>query len=171
VRRRRFRACRPIRPAEVQREADLPPEQFVPGWIPALLTAFGPQRLVDEVSAMVHEFHPAGAPVAARLVGRLGYRDMPPTIAVPTLLLYGDADARSPVHVGADLRARIPESTLVVLPGAPDASNIEQPEEFDGVLSGWPSSHSTLTGGTRPTPPQTASAPFFAQQCITAADL
>ncbi|HYP99748.1 MAG TPA: alpha/beta hydrolase [Polyangiaceae bacterium] len=40
-----------------------------------------------------------------------------PRIAVPTLLLWGDADPISPVAVGQVLAALLPQSELVVIPG------------------------------------------------------
>lgn len=38
-------------------------------------------------------------------------------ITVPTLLLYGDADERSGPEVAQALNARIPTSSLSILPG------------------------------------------------------
>ena len=58
-------------------------------------------------------------------------RDMLPTIDIPTLLIYGDADKRSPVAVGEDLHAHIPGSKLVVLPGLGHMVNMEAPERFN----------------------------------------
>jgi pimeloyl-ACP methyl ester carboxylesterase len=40
-----------------------------------------------------------------------------PSIDVPTLLLWGDADAISPVAVGRRLAGLLPQSELVVIPG------------------------------------------------------
>jgi pimeloyl-ACP methyl ester carboxylesterase len=56
------------------------------------------------------------------------------TISVPTLLLYGDADRRSPVSVGKELQVRIPGSTLVVIPGAPHLASLEQPDAFNHAV-------------------------------------
>jgi pimeloyl-ACP methyl ester carboxylesterase len=51
---------------------------------------------------------------------------------VPTLLIYGDADKRSPVSpVGKNLHAAIPGSELVVLPGIGHMVNLEEPERFN----------------------------------------
>ncbi len=47
----------------------------------------------------------------------------------PTLLLYGEADVRSTVAVGEDLRARIPGSTLVLRPG-----QVETPKAFNSAV-------------------------------------
>jgi pimeloyl-ACP methyl ester carboxylesterase len=116
------------------RELELPPEQFERDWIPTLLTASAGRGLVAEVSTMMRDFHPAGMRAALRGLGEVDLRSVLPTIAVPTLLLYGDADVRSPVQVGEDLHAQIPGSTLVVLPGAPHLSNLEQPDEFNTAV-------------------------------------
>lgn len=119
---------------QVLREVDLPPEQFVPNWIPTLLTASAPQELVDEVSAIMYDFHPAGMRAAVHSMGQADYRDLLSTITVPTLLLYGDADVRSPVRVGEAMQAQIPGSTLVVLPGAPHLANVEAPDLFNEAV-------------------------------------
>jgi pimeloyl-ACP methyl ester carboxylesterase len=62
------------------------------------------------------------------------YRPVLPTITVPTLLLYGEADVRSPLSVAKDLHAQIPESTLVVLPGAPHLAQVETPDLFNAAV-------------------------------------
>ena len=58
-------------------------------------------------------------------------RDVLPRIMVPTLLLYGELDKRSPVSVGEELHARIPGSTLVILPGVGHLCNVEGADQFD----------------------------------------
>jgi pimeloyl-ACP methyl ester carboxylesterase len=58
-------------------------------------------------------------------------RDVLPLIDVSTLLLYGDADMRSPVAIGEELHRQIPGSKLVVLPGPGHVVNLEAPERFD----------------------------------------
>ena len=61
-------------------------------------------------------------------------RDVLPRIDVPTLLLYGDADVRSPLHVAEELRDQIPGSTLVVIPGVGHQSNIEAASLFNTAV-------------------------------------
>lgn len=113
------------------REAELPPEQWVPEWIPMLLTATAPTGAAAEVAAIMAEFHPAGSRLIARALAEEDLRDILPHINVPTLLLYGDADVRSPVTVGEALHAQIPASKLVVMPGVGHLSNIDAPERFN----------------------------------------
>ena len=120
---------------QVLREVELPAGAFIPDWIPTLLTPSAPPELVDEVAALMAEFHPAGMRQAALCMGDMDYRGVLPTIAVPTLLLYGDADVRSPAStVGKDLHDRIPGSTLVVIPGAPHLANVEAPDAFNAAV-------------------------------------
>ena len=58
-------------------------------------------------------------------------RDMLPLIDVPTILLYGGADTRSPLTVAEDLHARILGSRLVVMPGIGHLSNLDAPDLFN----------------------------------------
>ena len=59
-------------------------------------------------------------------------RDLLLRIDVPTLLLWGDDDRRSPLHVAEQFRAAIRGAELVIIPKAGHLSNMEQPEVFDG---------------------------------------
>ena len=119
------------------READLPADQFVPGWIPGLLTDSAPAELVDDVVAMMSGFHPAGYRAMARGLAEADLRDVLPRIGVSTLLLYGDADRRSPLSVAEDLHARIPGSTLAVIPAVGHLANLEAPERFEAEVRGF----------------------------------
>lgn len=119
------------------REANLPANQFVPGWIPGLLTESAPAELVDGVVAMMSEFHPASYRAMARGLAEADLRDVLPRIDVPTLLLYGDADRRSPLSVADDLHARIPGSRLAVLPGVGHLSNLEAAHSFNAEVRGF----------------------------------
>jgi pimeloyl-ACP methyl ester carboxylesterase len=116
------------------READLPSDQFVPGWLPGLLTDAAPKATVDEVVAVMSRFHPSGYRVMAQAFAEADLRDVLPRVAVPTLLLYGEADRRSPLPVARDLHATIPASTLVVLPGVGHLCNIEAAETFNSEV-------------------------------------
>ena len=116
------------------READMPPGRFVPGWIPGLLTDRASAEMVDEVAAFMSEFHPAGYRTMAHALAEADLRDVLPTIGVPTLLLYGDEDRRSPVRVAEELHANIPGSELVVMPGVGHLSNVEAADRFNTEL-------------------------------------
>ena len=128
-------------PQEVQRrleqaarDLEAPPELILAAGLPTVLTPAAPQDVVDLLAAMMRDIHPAGIRVALDALGPADLRHVLDMIAVPTLLLYGDADRRSPVSVGQDLHARIPGSTLVVIPGAPHLANLEQPHAFNHTV-------------------------------------
>lgn len=58
-------------------------------------------------------------------------RDILPLVDVPTLLIWGSADQRSPVRVGEALHAGIDGSKLVVLEGPGHVVNLEAPDRFN----------------------------------------
>ncbi len=116
------------------RDAELPPDQFVPSWIPGLLTDTASAEMVDEAMAMMSDFHPAGYRTMACAMAEADLRDGLAQIEVPVLLLYGELDKRAPLHIAADLHARIPGSTLVVLPGVGHLSNVEATARFNGEV-------------------------------------
>ena len=128
-------------PAEVEKrfqqvlqEIDQTPEQFIPSWIPTLLTDKASASVVTEVAAIMAQFHPAGMKALLEASARADYRDVLPTISVPTLLLCGEADRRASLHVANGLHQRIPGSTLVVMPNVGHLSNVEAPELFNAEV-------------------------------------
>ena len=70
-------------------------------------------------------------------------RDLLPRIAVPTLLIWGEQDVRSPLSVARQFEQAIPDAKLVVIPGAGHVSNLEQPERFNEAVREFCRAHST----------------------------
>ena len=122
------------RVARALREIERPPEEWVADCLPTFFTQSVPQEVIDEATAMMLDTRPAGMRAALRAFAKADLRDMLSTITVPTLLLYGEADQRSPMHVAEDLHARIPGSALVVLPGVGHDSNLEAPAAFNTAV-------------------------------------
>jgi pimeloyl-ACP methyl ester carboxylesterase len=118
----------------VLRESELPPEQVARAWIPSLLTDRAPAGTADELAAIISGFHPAGSRTMARAMAEADLRDVLPQIAVPTLLLYGEADQRSPRSLAEELASQIPGSTLAVIPGAGHQINIEAADRFNAEV-------------------------------------
>jgi pimeloyl-ACP methyl ester carboxylesterase len=116
------------------REAELPPSEFIPGWIPGLLTDSAPAQLVEEVMATMSEFHPVGYRVMIRGFAQADLRHVLPYIDIPTLLMYGDADKRSSLSVAQELHAKIPRSRLVILRGIGHLSNVEAAGQFNAEV-------------------------------------
>jgi pimeloyl-ACP methyl ester carboxylesterase len=115
-------------------ELERPPEQFVRGYIPSLLTDHAPAEMIDELVMIMSDFRPAGCRPMLHAMAEADLRDVLPRIDVPTLLLYGNADVRSPLHVAEQLHAQIPGSTLVVIPDVGHQSNIEAASLFNAAV-------------------------------------
>ena len=58
-------------------------------------------------------------------------RELLPRVRAPTLVLWGDDDRRSPMHIAEQLHAAIPGAELAVIPNAGHVSNMEQPDVFN----------------------------------------
>jgi pimeloyl-ACP methyl ester carboxylesterase len=61
-------------------------------------------------------------------------RALLPQVSVPTLLIWGALDVRSPLEVAEQFERAIPDTTLVVIPGAGHMSNLERPDEFNRAI-------------------------------------
>ena len=111
-----------------------PSEEALAGWGAGF---FGPSPeadLVEEVLSIASDFHPEAMAALARSFAVTDLRPVLPTIAVPTLVLHGDADVRSPLEVGRALHDAIPGSELAVLAGVGHLSNVEAPRAFDAEV-------------------------------------
>lgn len=116
-------------------EAAQPPEQWIPRWLPELLTGSAPPGTAEEVAAlMAAPGHPSGSRTLLRAFGRADFRETLPTIHVPTLLIWGDADVRSPLTIAEQFRAAIPAATFVLLPGVGHMSNANAPDQFNAAV-------------------------------------
>lgn len=120
--------------AQVLAELDQPAEQFIPVWLPTLFTEHADKAAVQETSAIMADFHPGGMRALLNANAHADYRDVLPTIAVPTLLLYGTDDVRSPQNVAREMNRRIPGSTLVMIPDVGHMAAVEAPAAFNAEV-------------------------------------
>ena len=120
--------------AGVERDLAQSPETLARSFLATLLTDGAPADLADELFAIIGDLHPAGAVAQARAMAEADLRDVLPHIAVPTLLLYGDHDVRSPRAVGEELAAQIPSAELVFIGGAGHMLNMEAADRVTAEL-------------------------------------
>ena len=113
---------------------ELPGEDFVRTWVPSLFTECAPTEAVDGYVAVMADYHRSGVRPMLHAIAEADLRDVLPTIAVPTLLLYGEEDQRSPLSVAKRMHEAIPGSSLVTLPDVGHMSNIEAPERFNAAV-------------------------------------
>jgi pimeloyl-ACP methyl ester carboxylesterase len=120
--------------ARALREAEQPPQQWVHAYVSEMLTDNASPEFVAAAVGMMLETRPAGMVPMLRAFAEADLRDVLPHIRVPTLLLYGADDVRSPLSVAEDLHARIPTSQLVVMPNVGHDSNLEAPVAFNTAV-------------------------------------
>ena len=114
-----------------EHDSHLPPQEFVPRWVPEMFTPDAPAGLLAEMSAILADFHPHGFRLMAQSLADVDTTDILPTIASRTLVLWGEDDRRSPLSIAEQLRNAIPGAELQVIPGAGHVSNMEQPDRFN----------------------------------------
>ena len=120
--------------AGVERDLEQSPDALARSFLPTLLADDAPAALAEELLEIMLDLHPAGALTMARSMAEADLRDVLPRIDVPTLLLYGEADVRSPLPVAEELAARIPGAELVVVPGAGHMLNMQAPDRVNAEL-------------------------------------
>lgn len=103
-------------------------------FVPELFAERAPDQLVENAIAMSASFHPAGLRVMARASAAADLREVLPEVSVPTLVIHGREDRRSPLEVSEALHAGIPGSRLAVVEGAGHMTNLEAPDEFNRLV-------------------------------------
>jgi pimeloyl-ACP methyl ester carboxylesterase len=110
-----------------------PAEDFDPT-PPGLFAGDPPVQFVPLLAAMAADVRPATLSRELTLMAEADQRDLLPHIAVPTLLIWGELDARSPLSVARQFDVAIPDTELVVIEGAGHMSNLEQPERVNQAV-------------------------------------
>ncbi|MBT2420570.1 alpha/beta hydrolase [Streptomyces sp. ISL-22] len=110
-----------------------PPEKFDPR-LPGLFAGAPPAAFASLLDEMARDVRPESMGAQLSLMAEADERDLLPHISVPTLLLWGELDVRSPLAVARAFQEAIPGSDLVVLPGAGHVSNLETPERFSSAV-------------------------------------
>lgn len=113
------------------RDSTGPADALVTKLLPGMFTEGVPQEVREELRAIMSEFHPVGFRVMSRSSAEMDTRDLLPRIGVPTLVLWGDDDRRSPMHIARQLHTAIPDAELAVIRDAGHVSNMEQPDAFN----------------------------------------
>ena len=113
--------------------AMLAADEFDPT-LPNLFAGEPPAQFVPLLEAISAAARPESLRTELMLLAETDLTDLLPQITVPTLLIWGELDARSPLRVAREFEAAIPDAKLVVIPGAGHMSNIEEPEPFNAAI-------------------------------------
>jgi pimeloyl-ACP methyl ester carboxylesterase len=101
---------------------------------PGLFAGDPPATFVPLLREIAAATRPASLRTQLRVMAETDQRDLLPRIAVPTLLIWGDLDVRSPLTVARHFEQAIPSTRLVVLRGAGHLSNLERPKQFNDAV-------------------------------------
>jgi pimeloyl-ACP methyl ester carboxylesterase len=121
------------RVAGVQRMLDAPPEDFDPA-LPGLFAAEPPAQFVPLLETMAAEVRRHSMRTALSIMAATDLNHVLSSISVPTLLLWGELDVRSPLWIAHEFEQAIPNAILVVIPDCGHVTNLDRPDEFNRAL-------------------------------------
>ncbi|MCE5230576.1 alpha/beta hydrolase [bacterium] len=92
-------------------------------------------QIIDHQLAIIEGHQPIGVIGTIRaLATRPDMTASLAKVAVPTLIVYGEEDALTPVAIGREIQAKIAGSEFHVIPQAAHMCNLENPEQFNEKL-------------------------------------
>lgn len=118
-----------------------PAEEFDPT-LPGLFAHDPPAEFVPLLEEIAAAVRPESLRRQLFLMAETDQRDLLPHIAVPTLLIWGELDARSPLSVASQFERVVPDTQLTVIPGCGHVSNLEQPGQFNEAVREFCRAHS-----------------------------
>lgn len=113
---------------------------------PNLFAGDPPAEFVALLEEMAADVRPESLGRSVSVMADADQRELLPQITVPTLLIWGELDARSPPSIARRFEDAIPDSELVVIPGAGHESNLERPERFNDAVRVFCRAHPSASG-------------------------
>jgi pimeloyl-ACP methyl ester carboxylesterase len=102
--------------------------------LPGLFAGDPPEHLVPLLAAIAADVRPDTLERELAIMAEADLSDLLPRISVPTLLIWGASDVRSPLGVARQFQAAIPDTELCLVQGAGHMSNLEQPERVNDAV-------------------------------------
>lgn len=132
--------------AGLRENLKVPAEEFAP-MIPGLWGPNPDPAVVAELTRIEADARPERFTRVIEIIAECDLSGLLPHITVPTLLIWGAHDARSPVAtVARQFEAAISGAELVVLEGAGHMSSMERPVEFNAAVRRFCRTHSQRDG-------------------------
>ncbi|MPZ67738.1 MAG: alpha/beta fold hydrolase [Pseudonocardiaceae bacterium] len=113
-----------------------PEERFDPT-LPGLFAGDPPAPFVPLLDAMAADVRRSSMLTALNAMAQADLSDVLPTVQVPTQLIWGALDVRSPLAVAREFERRIPGAVLTVIPNCGHVSNLEASRSFNDVVRGF----------------------------------
>jgi pimeloyl-ACP methyl ester carboxylesterase len=129
-----------VRVAGARQMLATPADAFDPT-LPGLFAGDPPVNVVALLEEIAADVRPCSLKTQLLVMADADQRDLLAHIAVPTLLIWGELDARSPLSVAHQFEQAIPDTKLVVIPGCGHVSNLERPEQFNDAVRGFCRAH------------------------------
>lgn len=129
-----------VRLAGVQKMLAVAGNQFNPA-LPGLFEGDPPAKFVSLLNAMAADVRPHSLKTALKIMAKTDLNHVLPVIAVPTLLLWGELDVRSPLDIAKKFEQNIPNARLEVIPGCGHVINLQMPEAFNEAVRNFCSSN------------------------------
>jgi pimeloyl-ACP methyl ester carboxylesterase len=126
----------------IRQMLDTSAEEFDPA-LPGLFADGPPAEFATLLEEIAGDVRPESLRTLLHVMAEADQRDLLPGITVPTLLIWGDLDARSSLSVANQLEQTIPDTTLVVIPGAGHVCQLERPMHFNQAAREFCRAHST----------------------------
>jgi len=104
------------------------------GGFPGMFGTAPSAEATELIDRMADDARPESVMVQVGLVAAADQREILESVGIPTLLIWGEQDARSPLIVARQFSDAIRGSELVLIPGAGHVSNLEQPELFNKAV-------------------------------------
>ncbi|PRY69361.1 pimeloyl-ACP methyl ester carboxylesterase [Glaciihabitans tibetensis] len=121
------------RSADARTMLAAPDGEFTPT-IPGLFADGPPPESLALLAAIAADIRPSSLRFQLAIMAETDLRELLPTIAVPTLLIWGQRDTRSPLYVAHQFEDAISDATLVVIDGAGHESPLERPQQVNAAI-------------------------------------
>jgi pimeloyl-ACP methyl ester carboxylesterase len=116
-------------------DASLTPADFVAKYLPSMFSDSVKGAVKEELANIMADFHPMGFKLMATSSARTDSREILSSIKVPTLLIWGGEDRRSPLTVAKQFQEKIRGAILTVIPKVGHVSNMEDPAQFNKIVT------------------------------------
>lgn len=93
--------------------------------------------LVDRIRQMILSTNPTGYAGCCHAISQLDLTDRLSKISLPTLIVVGEEDQGTPVAASRAIHEQIKGSELAIIKAAAHLSNMERPEEFTRIITGF----------------------------------
>lgn len=110
-----------------------PPEAFDPT-LPGLFGAEPSDDVVTLMEVIAADVRPETLELELGIMAETDLSGLLPHVTVPTLLVWGRLDVRSPLEVATQFAEAIEDSELVLIEGAGHLSNLEQPARVNDAI-------------------------------------